>query len=76
MTAGLFDEPVDQQRHDGTRAESVAKAAVERRDDELAFWKGKAQIWAVELADERLKVKRLWAIVKRLRRVRAAGTAA
>ena len=70
MSPSLFDEPdepSDKVPPAGKHTAALIEAALERQRDDLVFWKGKAQLWAVQLVDERLKVARLWALVKRAR---------
>lgn len=69
---GLFADPEPSPPAMSVKTHTERAAERERLETELLDWKGKAQRWAVALADERLKTARLWAIVKRLRARRSA----
>jgi hypothetical protein len=73
--SGLFDEPdepSDKAQPASARGAGLSESALERQRDELERWKGNAQLWAVQLSEERLKNARLWALVKRARQRRAS----
>lgn len=75
MSGGLFGEPEPARAPAPVleAARPVTDAERERLGAEIADWKGKAQLWAVALAYERLRNRRLADIIRRMRRERAAA---
>ncbi|MCE5247919.1 hypothetical protein LLG88_13480 [bacterium] len=52
---------------------NISHAELERLRADVAFWKGKAQLWAAQVADVKLKNRRLAGIIRRLRAKRSAA---